>query len=66
MTERRGRDLEKWMTAATTSDNPGLRSFVTALRRDQDAVTAGLTLSRSSGAVESHANRIKMLKRHMY
>jgi len=54
------------MTAATTSDNPGLRSFVTALRRDQDAVTAGLTLSRSSGAVESHANRIKMLKRHMY
>jgi len=33
------------------------------LRRDQDAVTAGLTLPWSSGVVEGHVNRIKMLKR---
>ncbi|KEG37940.1 hypothetical protein DJ64_24695 [Streptomyces griseorubens] len=31
-----------------------------------DAVTAGLTLPWSSGAVEGHVNRIKMLKRQMF
>lgn len=66
MTERRGRDLEQWMTDVTASGDPALRSFVTGLRRDQDAVTAGLTLRWSSGAVEGHVNRIKMLKRQMY
>jgi transposase len=44
---------------------PELRSFVTGLRRDQDAVTAALTLPYSSGAVEGHVNR-KMLKLQMY
>ena len=66
MTERRGRDLEQWMTKVTTDGDPALRSFVTGLRRDQDAVTAGLTLRWSSGSVEGHVNRIKMLKRQMY
>ena len=64
MTEHRGRDLEKWMTAA--GQIPELRSFITGLRRGQDAVTAGLTLPWSSGVVEGHINRIKMLKRQMY
>ncbi len=66
MTERRGRDLEQWMTTAAASSEPALRSFVTGLRRDQDAVTAGLILPWSSGSVEGHINRIKMLKRQMY
>jgi len=66
MTERRGRDLEKWMTAAIATGEPALRSFVTGLRADQDAVTAGLSLPWSSGVVEGHVNRIKMLKRQMY
>ena len=66
MTERRGHDLEQWMTTVTASGDPALRSFVTGLRRDQDAVTAGLTLRWSSGSVEGHVNRIKMLKRQMY
>jgi hypothetical protein len=34
MTERRGRDLEKWMNAVTASGPAELRSFVTGLRRD--------------------------------
>jgi transposase len=66
MTGRKGRDLEHWMTDATATGDPALRSFVTGLRSDQDAVTAGLTLPWSSGAVEGHVNRIKMLKRQMY
>ena len=67
MNERRGRRLlEPWMTAALATGEPALRSFVTGLRADQDAVTAGLSLPWSSGAVEGHVNRIKMLKRQMY
>jgi transposase len=67
MNERRGRKLlEQWMTAATATGEPALRSFVTGLRADQDAVTAGLSLPWSSGSVEGHVNRIKMLKRQMY
>ena len=42
MTRRRGRDLEKWITDASTQ--PLLRPCADGLRRDQDAVTAGLTL----------------------
>jgi transposase len=59
MTQRRDRDLEKWITAATASGLPELRSLVTGLRRDQDAATAGLTLPWSSGAVEGHVNRTR-------
>ncbi|GGO26837.1 hypothetical protein GCM10011574_59710 [Microbispora bryophytorum] len=63
---RRGRDLEAWINAVLRNDLPDLHSFVTGLRRDQDAVTAGLTLPYSSGPVEGHVNRTKMLKRQMY
>jgi transposase len=67
MNEHRGRKLlEPWMTAALDTGEPALRSFVTGLRTDQDAVTNGLGLRWSSGAVEGHVNRIKMLKRQMY
>jgi len=67
MNERRGRkQLEPWMTAAEATGEPALRSFVTGLRADQDAVTNGLSLRWSSGSVEGHVNRIKMLKRQMY
>lgn len=62
MGQRRGRDLEQWMVTVDSDDQPALHSFVRGMRRDQDAVTAGLTLSWSSGAVEGHVNRIKMLK----
>ena len=66
MTGRRGRDLEQWMASAAATGEPSLQSFITGLRADQDAVTAGLTLQWSSGSVEGHVNRIKMLKRQMY
>ncbi|MEV5829755.1 transposase [Spirillospora sp. NPDC052242] len=66
MVHRHGRWLETWMTAVAGEDLPELHSFVTGLRRDQDAATAGLTLPYSSGPVEGHVNRIKMIKRQMY
>ncbi|MGI5418575.1 ISL3 family transposase [Actinomadura luteofluorescens] len=63
---RQGQRLETWMSTVAGDDLPELHSFVTGLRRDQDAVTAGFTLPYSSGPVEGHVNRIKMIKRQMY
>jgi transposase len=38
----------------------------TGLKRDWDAVLAGLTTAHNSGPVEGNVNRIKMIKRQMY
>jgi len=67
MTRRTGdTDLDGWLTAAEASDLPELRSFARGIRIDQQAVTNGLTLPWSSGAVEGTVNKIKTLKRQMY
>ncbi|MEX5713532.1 ISL3 family transposase [Parafrankia sp. FMc6] len=55
-----------WITAVRADDLPTLHTYTTGLERDLDAVTAGLTLPHSSGPVEGHVNRIKMIKRQMY
>jgi hypothetical protein len=49
LTIRRGADLESWMTAVDASDLPALHAFVRGLRKDLNAVTAGLTLPYSNG-----------------
>ena len=54
------------MQQVATDGAPALRSFVSGLDRDLDAVTAGLTLSYNSGPVEGAVNRIKMIKRQMF
>lgn len=43
-----------------------LPSLAAGINRDRDAVIAGLTLPWSSGVVEGHVNRIKMLKCQMF
>jgi Transposase len=63
---RRGEHLEAWAGRAEASPVSELRGFSKGLRKDWAAVTAGLTVSYSSGAVEGHVNRIKMIKRQMY
>lgn len=66
LTERLGAQLNSWMSAVSADDLPHLRRFVRGLDTDHAAVLNGLTLPYSSGAVEGHVNRIKMLKRQMY
>jgi transposase len=66
LTGRHGDRLDGWIAAVAADGLPGLHSFTTGLRRDHQAVTNGLTLSYSSGAVEGNVNRIKTLKRQMY
>jgi Transposase len=63
---RNGTKLPGWAGEAEASTVRELRSFAAGLRNDWAAVTAGLTLPYSSGAVEGHVNRIKMIKRQMY
>jgi len=57
--------LTKWI-GAVDADLPALRSFTAGLRRDLNAVVAGLTLEYNSGAVEGTVNRVKQLKAAMY
>ena len=67
MTNRTGtQHLEGWLTNIENGDFPALHSLARGIRRDQDAVTNGLTSAHSSGAVEGNVCRIKHLKRQMF
>ena len=66
LTTRRGNDLEDWMTAVEASDLPALHAFVRGLRKDLDAVVAGLSLPYSNGPIEGTNTKFKLLKRQMY
>jgi transposase len=57
---RHGENLEAWAAQAENSPVSELRGFAKGLRKDWAAVTAGLTVPYSSGAVEGHVNRIIM------
>ncbi|MFI5774805.1 transposase [Streptomyces sp. NPDC051658] len=66
LTERQGERLPDWLAAVRQDDLPRLHTLAAGIDRDLDAVIAGLTLPWSSGVVEGHVNRIKMLKRQMF
>ncbi|MFC8037582.1 ISL3 family transposase [Streptomyces griseoincarnatus] len=66
MNNRQGQDLDQWIECVQADDLPALHGFVNGLGQDRDAVVAGLSLPYSSGAVEGHNNKIKMLKRQMF
>jgi len=57
--------LTEWL-AAVDHDLPALRSFTRGLRRDLEAVIAGLTLPYNSGAVEGTVNKIKARKMQLF
>jgi transposase len=66
LTERQGHRLPEWLDAVRQDDLPGLHTPAAGIDRDLHAVIADLTLPWSSGVVEGHVHRIKMLKRHMF
>jgi hypothetical protein len=55
-----------WIAHVLANSIPALHTFAVGLGQDLDAVIAGLSLCCSSGAVEGHNNKIKMLKRQMF
>lgn len=64
--QRQPEDLDPWLTRVATSMVEAVRRFATGLYADYAAVKAGVTLAWSSGPVEGHINRLKMLKRQMF
>ncbi|MGH3736646.1 MAG: ISL3 family transposase [Micromonosporaceae bacterium] len=66
MKNLQGQQLPEWLDTVDNEGSPALRSFANGLRTDIDAVTAGLTLPHSSGAVEGIVNKIKYIKRQMF
>ena len=57
--ERRGTQLEAWITDVQNTGPPELRGFSRNLHRDWQAVHAGFTVHWSSGPVEGNINRLK-------
>jgi transposase len=55
-----------WMGAVESSDQPALRAFVRGLRKDLDAVVAGLSMPHSKGPIEGTNTKFKLLNRQMY
>jgi transposase len=64
--QRQPTQLDPWLKRATTSAVDAVRRFATGLYEDYQAVKAGVTLPWSTGPVEGHINRLKMLKRQMF
>ncbi len=63
MCDHRSNLLAAWLDRVLADDLPVLHSLVNGLRRDIDAVTAAFSTSWSSGQVEGHVTRVKLLKR---
>ncbi|MET9891283.1 transposase [Streptomyces sp. NPDC006465] len=59
-------DLNEWIASRQAEDRPALHGFVPGLGQNRGAVVAGLGLRYSSGAIEGHNDKIKMLKRQMF
>jgi transposase len=64
--QRQPEALDPWLQRATASTLEALQRFAKGLYEDYEAVKAGVTLPWSSGPVEGHINRLKMLKRQMF
>lgn len=64
--ERKAEQLPAWMERAEASGLPDLIGFCNGVRRDWEAVKAGLSLPWSNGPVEGQVNRLKLIKRQMY
>jgi transposase len=64
--QRAGDRLDAWLQKAEEQGIAELKSFAQSLKKDYDAVKAGLTLIWSQGPVKGHVHRLKLLKRQMY
>jgi len=61
-----GEQLDGWLEEAQASKAPAMRRFAAGLKKDLDAVRAGLTERWSNGPVEGFVHKLKLLKRQGY
>lgn len=64
--ERKGAELDGWISEASASDIKELKTFASGLQPDQSAVYAAMTQAWSNGPTEGHVNRLKLIKRQMF
>lgn len=64
--ERKATGLDDWLEAASQSAFVDVQTFAEGIRREYEAVKAGLTLVWSQGPTEGHINKLKMIKRTSY
>lgn len=64
--ERRSSDLSGWLEAASKSGHSAFQRLARSLTADRAAVQASLDLPWSTGPVEGHITRVKLLKRIAY
>ncbi len=63
---RSGEQLDGWLDQVERSALPEFQSFAAGVKKDLDAVRAGLTWWVSNGMVEGHVTKLKLIKRQGY
>lgn len=58
--------LDAWLDAASACGVPDVATFAAGLRRERAELLAALTLPWSTGPVEGHITRLKLIKRRGY
>jgi transposase len=58
--------VDQWLAEVEQCGVPELQTFVAGLKKDYDAVLAGLTSEWSNGPTEGCVNKLKLIKRLMY
>ena len=66
MADRRGTELDSWITQVRAAGLVELEPFLAGLEHDHDAAAAGLTESYSNGPAEGINTKTKLIKRQMY
>jgi transposase len=61
-----GEGLDTWLKDVRASTVREFLTFARSVERDKAAILAGLTLPYSTGPVEGHINRLKLIKRQAY
>ncbi len=61
-----GEGLDTWLEDVRASTVRQFHTFARSVERDKPAILAGLTLPYSTGPVEGHINRLKLIKRQAY
>ncbi len=66
MRERRVDELDPWLAECRAGPVLALRNFGAGLEQEGDAIRAAVTLPWSTGPVEGHINKLKLIKRSAY
>ncbi len=66
LAERRGGDLDAWLTQAKDSGLPEFQKMAKGIRLDYPAVKAAFSSQWSNGQVEAQVNCLKLQKRIVF